>query len=283
MDRFVDAASGMAVEAWGDPARSPDLVFVHANGFNAHTYRTLLEPLGEARRVLAVDLRGHGLTRLEADWRGRGDWTDFQRDLAALLGALPAPVRLPGHSMGGTGSLLTARHASEQVRDLVLLDPVILPRAAIATLRLPGLWRLSRRHPWAKAALRRRDRFPDREAAFAAYLGRGSFRDWPDAVLRDYVETGFRDTADGEVALSCTREWESSNYSAQANDPWGALARAPRPVTIWKGERGSTCSLDDPGAARMPNVRVETAGGGGHFFPMTEPEAARAALIEGLA
>ena len=33
----------MALLDFGDPERAPDLVFVHANGFNAGTYRRLYE------------------------------------------------------------------------------------------------------------------------------------------------------------------------------------------------------------------------------------------------
>ena len=56
----------------GDPPDRPvDIVFLHANGFNALTYQR--DP-GTARRptlrVLALDQRGHGLTTLP-DCHGR--------------------------------------------------------------------------------------------------------------------------------------------------------------------------------------------------------------------
>ncbi len=47
----------------------------------------------------------------------------------------------------------------------------------------------------AEGALRRRSDFPSREAALAAYRGRGAFRTWPEAPLADYVADGFRDVA----------------------------------------------------------------------------------------
>ena len=57
----LEARGGaMAALDFGDPGRPVDIVFVHANGFNARTYRTILEPLAEDLRILAVDQRGHG-------------------------------------------------------------------------------------------------------------------------------------------------------------------------------------------------------------------------------
>ncbi len=38
-----------------------DLIFLHATGFNAETYRPLLAPLSENHHIVAIDQRGHGL------------------------------------------------------------------------------------------------------------------------------------------------------------------------------------------------------------------------------
>ena len=81
----------MALLDFGDPERAPDLVFVHANGFNAGTYRRLLAPLGGRFRVLAPDLRGHGRTRLPTRPEGRRHGHDHRDDLIGLLEALGGP------------------------------------------------------------------------------------------------------------------------------------------------------------------------------------------------
>lgn len=264
----------------GDPARPPDLIFVHANGFNAGTCRFLLEPLAKERRILAPDLRGHGRTTLPADPRGRRDWHDFRDDLIALIDAVDGPpLVLAGHSMGGVSALLAAERRQDRVRSVVMLEPVILPRPASLMMSLPVLGLAARRIPLVKGALRRRRRFDSREAAVAAYRGRGAFRGWPEQALEDYVAEGFRDTADG-VELICTPEWEAANYAAQGHDPWPVLRRMKRPVRILKGGRNSTCSLED---GRIPGVAVETVPGGTHFLPMLAPDAARAALKDAMA
>jgi len=272
-------AGDMAVLDFGDADRPVDLVFVHANGFNAMTYRALLAPLAGAVRIQAPDLRGHGLSALPAEPGGRRGWTDHRDDLVALLDALDGPpVALAGHSMGATAALLAAAERPEKVSGLVLLDPVIWTRWSQAMLRLPLFDRMARRIPLVRSALRRRAVFDSRAQALAAYRDRGAFRGWPEAMLADYLADGLVETGDG-FALACPPEWEASNYAAQAHDPWGALKRLDRPVRILKAEHGSTCHV--PARPRgLPHVTVETVPAGTHFFPMLHADVARDALFD---
>lgn len=276
--RFRVAAPGggeMSVLDLGDPNRPPDMIFVHANGFNAGTGRFLLQPLAKTVRILAPDLRGHGRTTLPADPRAHRDWRVFRDDLIALIDAVDAPpLVLAGHSMGAVSALLAAERRPDRVKSVVMIEPVILPRPAALMMSLPVVGLAARRVPLYAGALRRRRRFDSREAAVQAYRGRGAFKGWPDQALRDYVAEGFRE-ADGGVELICAPEWEAANYAAQGHDPWPVLRRIRRPVRILKGGRNSTCSLDD---GAIPGVRVQTIPDGTHFLPMLDPRTVRAAL-----
>ncbi|HUM69725.1 MAG TPA: alpha/beta fold hydrolase, partial [Chloroflexota bacterium] len=95
----------MAGIAFGAETATPDIVFIHATGFNARTYRTLLAPLGERFHVLALDMRGHGLTNLPHKLFSYTSWKRHRDDLIAVLEHFTAPVTLAGHSMGATISL----------------------------------------------------------------------------------------------------------------------------------------------------------------------------------
>jgi len=188
----------MAVLDFGPPERPVDIVFSHANGFNAGTYRSILAPLSGEMRILAIDLRGHGASTLPTPIEGRDGWREFRDDLLAFLAAAAdGPVVLAGHSMGGTSSLLAAAAQPERVRSLALFDPVIFEAQSPAQME----------SPLVQGALRRRARFPSKQAVIEAYSGRGAFKSWSPEQLADYVEAGFRPTATGEVTLACAPEW----------------------------------------------------------------------------
>lgn len=272
-------AGEMAVVDFGDPKRPVDLVFVHANGFNAWTYRSLLLPLGGALRILAPDLRGHGQTRLPTGRANRFDWRDHRDDLIALLDSLDGPpVALAGHSMGGTCALLAAAERPEKVSSLVLLDPVIWSRATTLAFNLPLLKRLPSRSPLVTGTLRRRASFDSHEVALAAYRDRGAFKGWPEAMLADYIADGFA-PGEGGVSLACDPAWEASNYASHGHDPWRALARVGRPVQILRAETGSLCHPRRPPMGST-DISIETVPDSTHFFPMLHPEIARDALFD---
>lgn len=274
-------AGEMAVLDFGDPNRSVDMIFVHATGFNAMTYRSLLAPLANRFRIWAPDLRGHGRSTLPTPPGWKRSWHDHRDDLTALLDALDGPpVVMAGHSMGATSSLLAAAKRPDKVRELALLDPVIWSRLAVLALNLPLLRRSARKIPLAQNARKRRPRFDTVEAAFRAYHGRGAFKGWPDAMLADYLADGLATDADG-VVLTCAPEWESANYAAQAHNPWLALGRIHGPVRILKAETHTTCFVPDH-AFGMAHVQARTLAGANHFFPMLMQDAARGHLADSL-
>ena len=266
----------MALIEMGDPNRPVDLVFVHANGFNAMTFRSLLAPLASELRILLPDLRGHGRTRLPTPTQGRRDWHDLRDDLVGLLETLDGPpVILAGHSMGGTSSLLAALNRPQAISGLVLFDPVIWSRGAHLAFQLPGFRQLPARYPLTTGALKRRRHFSDRQQALESYRGRGAFRGWTDDRISDYLEDGLIEVNGEGMTLACAPEWEASNYSSQCHNPWPALDRLDRPIHILKAETRSPCRVRaDPRRQR----RVDVISGGTHFFPMIAPEVARSAL-----
>ncbi|QYF86905.1 alpha/beta hydrolase [Brevundimonas sp. PAMC22021] len=269
----------MAVLDFGPPERPVDVIFAHANGFNAATYRSVLAPLSASLRIWAPDLRGHGRTTLPIRTHRRWDWRDHRDDLIALLDAVGGPpVVLSGHSMGGTSALLAAAERPERTASLVLFDPVIWSRATSLLFRLPVMRAGLYNNPLAKTARRRRSAFDSREQALAAYRGRGAFRGWPDAALTDYLSDGLLES-EGGYALSATPEWEASNYAAQSHDPWRALRRYDGRTRILKAEIASTCHLATRASADGRR-RVEVVPGARHLFPMTEPQVVRSALLD---
>ena len=265
-----DRGGAMAALEFGPEGRAIDVVFSHANGFNARTYRSILAPLTASLRILAPDLRGHGASTLPAEPSGWPGWSGFAADLVALLGAATdRPVVLAGHSLGATTSLLAAALAPARVRSLVLFEPVMIDEAVLG-MPLADM-------PITRAALRRRADFPDREAAMAAYRGRGAFETWNEAQLADYVAAGFKDTASGEVTLACRPEWEASTYALQKYDALAALNQVRCPVRIFAGGAGSSVNTEVIARAGG-HVALETIPAATHFMPMERPDLVRQAL-----
>lgn len=274
----------MAALAFGPGERPVDLVFVHANGFNAMTYRQLLAPLGAAGwHVLAIDQRGHGLSQLAADPEPASHtWLRYRDDLLALFDALGAPPRvLAGHSMGGTASLLATAslHArGDAVPALVLFDPVLVPVGPQE--QGDADWLPLEHSQLVRGALGRNDRFDSPEAALASYRGRGAFKTWPESTIADYLVDGLQARPEGSWRLSCEPAWEAANFMRPYRSGASrAIAAQAGAVRVLRADMESTCTVQGwPAHAHLQAVPGST-----HFLPMEFPEIARTALRDALA
>jgi pimeloyl-ACP methyl ester carboxylesterase len=272
----------MAGLAFGPADTHPDIVFLHATGFNARTYRALLAPLGERYHVVAIDARGHGRTELAPKMWGYTSWRRHRDDLIALMEKhFTRAVALAGHSMGATVSLLTAGRRPDLVSGLALIDPVILQPSAYALVELPfGPTLLRQGFPIARNAAKRRNHFADRESAATAFERRGVFKAFTREMIEDYVADGLVEDGKGGFRLACTPAYEAATFSAHRHDPWGALRNLQCPLTLLRAERNSTISEAAMHriAAMKPDARVATVEGVGHMIPMERPDRVRAAI-----
>jgi pimeloyl-ACP methyl ester carboxylesterase len=263
----TDGPGQIAALEFGNANRPLSVLFLHANGFNAGTYRTALAPLASDHRVLAIDMRGHGRTQLPAPETGL-PWTIYADDLLAVLAALDeCPTVIAGHSLGGATALLTVpRINTPSPPRLVLIDPVLPPRAAFTATPKEPEWDF----PLSRGARKRRDSFSSTQEAHAAYQGRGAFRTWPDAALRDYLTDGLRQGPDGIWRLACAPAWEAANFAhyAMAN-PYPALDNPKAPIHILRAENESTCHYE--GGPTTGLVHMEIVPGTTHFIPMEKP------------
>lgn len=278
-------ASLLHWRAKGAPAGA--IHFAHANGFNARTYASILGGLSDRGRIFASDLRGHGLTALPADPAKLKSWTLYRDDLIAFLDALGAgPYVLAGHSMGAASSLLVAARRPDLVKSLVLFEPVLTPwqfKVMMAWLRATG--RADTAIPLIAGALKRRAVFASRDAARAAYKGRGAFKTWPDAALDFYLDGGLIEQADGTLRLACAPAWEAANFRTGPPFLGPVFAKIRCPLTILYGTVASTTRPSMVAAVTrlIPQAQLTKIDGATHFLPVERPDLTRETLAAALA
>lgn len=270
--------------AFGDPVRPVEIMFLHATGFNAITYQSLLEPLGSQAHVAAVDMRGHGRSLLPAHPGKLHSWNRFRDDMIQILEQTsPEGAVLGGHSMGATVSLLVAAKRPDLVRALVLVDPVMMKPAFYRWTNIPLLGQLRPANAISKGALRRRRVFASPAEAADQLRGRGAFKTWRTPFLDDYVIDGVLRRDNGEYALACEPTWEAAVFNAHSYRPWTAVRKLRKrrfPIIILQADKESTsqAELDQRVHAVRPDAAVTRVPGTTHFIPMERPYVVRDAL-----
>jgi 3-oxoadipate enol-lactonase len=102
----------------GGPDSAPLVIFTHGATVDHHEWDATLPLVGERFRVLAWDLRGHGLSR-----PGAFSIPSAVDDLLALMDAMGADQAiLVGHSIGGNIQQEVVFHHPERVKALFCLD-----------------------------------------------------------------------------------------------------------------------------------------------------------------
>ena len=257
---------------WG--GEGPLAHLSHATGFCAGLYTPLAERLQPHLRVVGMDDRGHGKTRVPADPRKLKNWDIYVDDLGQFFKHLDEPVIAMGHSIGAVASLLIAVKRPELIRAIVLIDPTILPLSWMWWWFLAKETGLARFAPIVARAARRKSVWPDRETILAAYRGKGAFGAWKDGFLEAYIAEGTEETGQGTVKLSCEPAWESRSFAACPHDVWRYVPRLRCPTLVLYGNESDTflAPAVKRFKAKAPGAVFHCFMGAGHFVPMERPD-----------
>lgn len=117
--RTVKTASG--VVAFVDCGVGPVTLFVHGVLVNSHIWRHQIEPFSSERRCIAIDLLGHGDSKVgpEGDLSSAGQ----ARMLGEVLDALEIDqIDLVGNDGGGAVAQMLAVAQPDRIRSLTLTD-----------------------------------------------------------------------------------------------------------------------------------------------------------------
>lgn len=250
--RFVEAgAHRWHVQSTANPGR-PTTLLLHGLGASTHSWRDVLPALATDRRVIAVDLPGHGFTRplARVGMSGGADGiAAMSAEILRLLDALKAaPSMVMGHSAGAAVAARLWFDAPRRPDRLVLVNPALTPFPGPASVAFPAMAKLLAANPFSGPTF----------ARFAAAL-RGS--------VSMSAATGSRIDADGAALYQ--RLMEDPGHVSGALDMmarWDltalhrALPAITAPTLLLLGERDRVTPWRAGRMAgeKIPNAQVET-------------------------
>jgi pimeloyl-ACP methyl ester carboxylesterase len=254
------------------------IVFAHANGFPAGTYRQLLEAWRAAGwRVCAPPMFGH-----DPRYPVAGGWARLRDQLIDYVAAhAPHGAFLVGHSLGGFLALMAASRRPDLAKGLVMMDSPLVAGWRAHSLRVLKLSGLMSRFSPGRVARKRRHEWPSRRDAIAHFAAKSKFARWAPGVLDDYVAAGTTRRG-GKVELAFDREVETRIYDTVPHHLGPMLRRHPLrcPVAFVAGERSREVRQAGLAATRaLVGERLRWIAGT-HLFPMELPRETAATVLE---
>jgi pimeloyl-ACP methyl ester carboxylesterase len=250
----------------GDPS-APPILLIHGWGCTVYIFRRNMPALADAGyRVLAVDLKGHGLSDkpLGADEYTIDALVEHVREIMDAL-RLERPA-LAGHSLGGSLAYHFASRYPERVRCLGLLSPVGLKG-------VPLMWLYRAMTPRALAPLMRRlrPRFAVKVALRRVYGRRGHFTERDvEEFLAPSQFAGYSDTM---RQLLHSYDWNAADHRR--------LVRVDVPATgVW-GSLDHMMPADGMAVyvPLLPQLVLRVIPDAGHIIAEETPDEVNAALI----
>ncbi|KAG7123442.1 Abhydrolase domain-containing protein mpaH like [Verticillium longisporum] len=210
------------------------LIAAHANGFPKELYEAMWADLHAEAAKANPPFRIRQIIAVDAAWQNASaplnehllgndpGWLDYPRDMLHILNTLrpPQPLVGVGHSFGGNAIANLALLHPRLLSTVILLDPVISRWSSNATSDVS-------RSP-AAMSIGRRDLWPSRDAARAAFAKSPFYRAWDPRVLDAWLAHGLRDTPTplypepGHVTLATTRHQEVFTYFRPSWDAYAA-------------------------------------------------------------
>jgi pimeloyl-ACP methyl ester carboxylesterase len=267
------------------PTENPiRLLMLHANGFNARSYRVILENL--PIHSVSLDLRGHGFSTLPYNPEKLRTFYQFRDDVLDFIDRyVEGELVIAGHSLGASVGALCAPALKGKLKGFVGFDSPIMPFWMRPFFHIPG-WveMMQNRLAIASKAGRRRSEFDSIEQAYERYHKRGIFKTFSDDVLMDYVLGGLKPDGDG-WRLACDPKWEQAIYPAHGHNLFKAARDLPKDNTqiIFATINAPNTFLSrERIKAVVGKKNVHRQAGFDHMFPLNKPDFAEAALSKAI-
>ena len=245
----------------GGPPEGLPIVLLHGVGGSRSNWAFLAPELAKTRRVLAVDLPGHGRSSALPAAPGLGPYADRVAKLLEEEGLAPADV--VGHSLGGLVGIRLAVRRPELVRSLVLAAAAGITSSTLRAERLLALV------GWIQPGRRVSPHW--RAVAGSAALKRVVFGNWfaadPTALSADAVEALL-------VDINLHSDTRSALRALARDDPRADLHLVQcRALMLW-GAEDNQLPLDDAfDYARRLRAPLRTIADCGHLLIVERPAA----------
>lgn len=244
------------------------LVFSHANGFPAGSYKKVFDLLAQDFNIDAVDRLGHN----EA-YPINQNWTNLADELIAHVKKHHAqPVIAVGHSLGSIVSFIAAHQYPELFKGLIMLEPPMVRGIAA------GVVYLAKKTGWvdhitpASTSKGRREHFPNQQEAIDYFASKSLFAHFDPQCLRDYVEAGTQPAVQGGIELTFSVAAEVEIFRTTPHNMGSYHQTTLCPGVIVKAKQSPFAKNWIINAfAKKHGLRVETVPGG-HLFPLEHPE-----------
>ncbi len=243
--------------AYDDVGRGePALLLLHGMASDRRDMRPLLRRFARQRRVVNLELRGHGDSDVpEGPYSIEALVTDVLAAIAQL--ELDQPV-LVGHSWGGAVSIAVADNHPELVSGIVLLDPSLRPPAVRRAELEPYYSTLGG---------------PDHAQRVWAFVSRRLVDEADPLAVRRAVAT---------MAATAPIAYLSTAREALKYDTLEAISRCSVPGLLVLA--GKPSLIDSAGYQALPDqFWVARVAGGGHFVQLAVPEQVAAMIRRFLA
>jgi pimeloyl-ACP methyl ester carboxylesterase len=247
----------VAYRMWGSSPNGRGIVLVHGGAAHSRWWDHIGPLLTVDRRVIAIDLSGHG----DSGRRESYSFDGWAREILAVAAdaGLDAPTVI-GHSMGGVVTLQLAALFGSRIEGAVVID---------SPVRNPA--------PEQHAAQDRRvfrelRVYPSREAAIAR------FRPVPDQPVLGYIADHVAATSVRQADGGWTWKWDPQVFVLEP--PRAPLTRLACRVALFRAEHGimsaemSEIMYDRLGRV-APLIEIPAAG---HHIMLDQPIALAAAL-----
>ena len=268
-DRYWNSADGLRLHYrdYDGPHDRPPLLCIPGLTRNAADFEPFADHVAGRWRVIAVDLRGRGMS--DADPKPENYAPPvYARDLLKLLDQLGiADAVFVGTSLGGLVTMLMAATDSERIAGALINDvgPVV-DRAGL---------------DWIATYVGRDQRYPGWTEAAAALRGRNGdkFPGWDEAAWDRFTrrvcreDTGeIRFAYDMRIADNFKRTLDKDGDGPDLWPLWKALDG--RPVTLLHGELSDLLTAETAArmVAELPGAELVTIPATGHAPSLEEPE-----------